>query len=300
MTDQGADDVTSYAADGPPAVEVVGEVSATDQPRTAARAEMDEMCREFARTGQRALRNKIVERHLGTVEPYVRRYSGRGIDAEDLRQAGLLAIVRALDRFDPEMGVAFATFAGRTVEGELKRLLRDRSWAVRPPRQRQELFLVVRRHEDELIQSLGRSPSIRELAGAIGESEENVLEALEAGDARHAKSLDRPVNDQGLTAGSFLESRDNDFTRSEVRLLVESLLEQLDQRSREVIYLRFYQDMGQPEIAERLGLSQSYVSRLIRRILGEMQEELKDVLDDQLDPSPGSGEPSSATQADPQ
>jgi RNA polymerase sigma-B factor len=249
--------------------------SAASSARATKRGEIEELCREYRRTGRRSVRNEIVERHMGVVEPYVHRYSGRGIAAEDLRQTGMLAIIRAVDRFDPDVGVQFATFASRTVEGELKRLLRDRSWSVRPPRRQQEVFLVVRRAEDELSQTLGRPPTIRELAAATDQSEEHVLEALEAGGARHAASLDQPVGEHGQTTASFLGAPDRDANRVEVRMVVERLLEDLDARSREVIQLRFYQEMGQPEIAERLGLSQSYVSRLIRRILATMQEQLE-------------------------
>lgn len=229
-----------------------------------------ELFRRYRATGDRALRNDLVERYVGLSEPHVRRFGGRGIPKEDLRQTALLAVLRAVERFDPELGVSFPTFAGRTIEGELKRFLRDRSWAVRPPRRQQEAFLNVRSAEDELVQELGRSPTVAELAQRIGESEDRVLEALEAAGARRADSIDEPTPRGGPPRA--IGSIDADFGGVEVRLLVEGLLSTLDERERAVIELRFFEDLGQPEIAERLGLSQSYVSRLIRRILGSLRE----------------------------
>jgi RNA polymerase sigma-B factor len=228
--------------------------------------------REYRRTGDRRLRNRLVEMNMALAEPHVRRFGGRGLPKEDLRQMALLAIVHAVDRFDPEMGVAFSTFAGRTIEGELKRFLRDRSWAVRPPRRFQEVFLTVRKAEDELVQQLGRSPTVAELACAVGEDEDLVLEALEAGGARRASSLDQPAVSGGPPRP--VGTADESYARTEVRLLVTNLLETLDERERAVIELRFFEDLGQPEIAERLGLSQSYVSRLIRRILESLRDEI--------------------------
>jgi RNA polymerase sigma-B factor len=228
--------------------------------------------RQYRATSDRGLRNTLVERYVSLAEPHVRRFGGRGIPKEDLRQTALLAVLHAVERFDPEMGVGFPTFAGRTIEGELKRFLRDRSWAVRPPRRQQEAFLNVRSAEDELVQRLGRSPTVAELAVEIGETEDRVLEAIEAAGARRADSLDEPSPRGGPPRA--VRATDNDFADVEVKLLVERLLNTLDDRERQVIELRFFEDLGQPEIAERLGLSQSYVSRLIRRILSALRGSL--------------------------
>jgi RNA polymerase sigma-B factor len=246
-----------------------------DAGAAATRGDDDVMAlfRSYRASGDRALRNQLVERYASLSEPHVRRFGGRGIPKEDLRQTALLAVLRAVERFDPEMGVGFPTFAGRTIEGELKRFLRDRSWAVRPPRRQQEGFLNVRSAEDELVQRLGRSPTVAELAKQIGETEDRVLEALEAAGARRADSLDEPTPRGG--APRPLGQVDGDFAGVEVRLLIERMLATLDERERTVIELRFFEDLGQPEIAKRLGLSQSYVSRLIRRILGALKEGLE-------------------------
>jgi RNA polymerase sigma-B factor len=244
--------------------------------RSSVRADDDlAMFVEYQQTGDRALRNRLVEHHLHLVEPHVRRFDGRGVARDDLRQVALLAILRAVERFDPHRGVSFSTFASRTIAGELKRQMRDQSWAVRPPRGHQEVFLAARKAEDDLIQMLGRSPTVKELARATGNSEDLVLEALEAGGARHAGSLDQPTRAGGPSLKTLVGAPDDRFNQAETRLLVGQLLENLDPRDREIIELRFFENMGQLEIATKLDLSQSYVSRLIRRILVAMREELQ-------------------------
>src|SRR3954468_16509856 len=150
---------------------------------------------EYRRTGDRRLRNELVEQHRGSADYFVKRYARRGVPEDALRQVALLAIVHAVDRFDPDVGVAFSTFASRTIEGELKRYFRDRTWSVRPPRRAQELHLELRRADEDLTQRLGRSPTLTELAAEVGESEDHVLEALEAGVAHQATSLDQPQGD---------------------------------------------------------------------------------------------------------
>lgn len=245
-----------------------------------------DLFREYRATADRRIRNEIVEQHRHLADRFARRYRARGIPVEDLRQTALLAMVRAVDRFDPDHGVSFATFASRTMDGELKRTLRDKAWAVRPPRAAQERHLALRKREEELTHKLGRAPTIAELAEALDASVDEVLEALEAGGARSAAGITR-TNDDGaaVDAEELLSVPESGFDRTDERLVVAALLEQLDERSREVIRLRFFERMGQDEIAQRIGVSQSYLSRLLRKILVELREQLGD-LDaafDQLD-----------------
>jgi RNA polymerase sigma-B factor len=233
---------------------------------------------EYRRTHDRALRNELVEQHRHVADYLVRRYSRRGIPEDDLRQISLLAILAAVERFDPSLEVAFSTFAGRTVEGEIKRYLRDRTWMVRPPRRAQELHLELRQADEDLTHQLGRSPTVAELAAAVDETEDHVLEALEAGVAHQATSLDQPapgLDDDARTLGErVLAGNDDGFGDVESRQVVAELMDELDDRDREVIRLRFFENMTQPEIAERMGVSQSYLSRIIRRILVDMREML--------------------------
>ncbi len=237
-----------------------------------------ERFREYHRTGDRRIRNEIVGQYRYVADRYAMRYGTRGIPVEDLRQTALLAIIRATDRFDPDMGVEFATFASRTVDGELKRWLRDKSWAVRPPRSAQERHLTLRRVDEQLTHRLGRSPNVTELAEAMGETVEHVLEALEAGGARTAGGITR-TGDDGSTvmAEELLSSREQGFGRVDERLLVDDLLATLPERDREVIRMRFFERMGQDDIARRIGVSQSYLSRMLRRILLDLRAQLSEV-----------------------
>jgi RNA polymerase sigma-B factor len=245
---------------------------------TSASAELDGLFRRYAATGDRRLRNDIVERHRSLADAVARRYRSRGIAEDDLRQTALLAMVRAVDRFDPDQGTSFATFAGRTMDGELKRTLRDKAWTVRPPRAAQERYLALRKREEELTHSLGRPPTIAELAAALDVSVDEVLEALEAGGARAAGAITH-TNDDGseVEADAVLSVPEPGFVRTDDRLLVAELLDNLDPRSREVIELRFFQRLGQEEIAARVGVSQSYLSRMLRKILVELREQIGDL-----------------------
>jgi RNA polymerase sigma-B factor len=216
-------------------------------------------------------RNRLVEEHTDLAEHFARRYSGRGLARDDLRQMAMLAMVKAADRYEPERGVAFSTFASRTIDGELKRAFRDRSWSVRPPRALQELHLALRRADEELTHELGRQPKLSELAERLDVGEEDVLEALEAGAAHHADSLDAPVGDSERTTADRLGVGDAGYGRTEGRMLVEDLLETLPERERMILELRFYENLSQEEIADRIGVSQSYLSRLLRRTLLDLR-----------------------------
>lgn len=222
----------------------------------------------------RAQRNQLVEQHLGYVERYVRRYADRGITRDDLRQTALVALVQAADRFDPERGVEFLTFAGATIEGSLKRHFRDRSWAVRPPRRIQELHLRVRRADEDLCQHLGRHPTIVELSEHLEVDIDEIHAALEAGMAHGSVSVEGSSpgheGDDGLEP-SWLGAMDGSYLSAEARLVLKDALATLGPREREVIRLRFVENLSQREIGERMGISQSYLSRVLRRALTSLR-----------------------------
>jgi RNA polymerase sigma-B factor len=251
-----------------------------------------EMFVEFARTRDRRLRNQLVEQHMHVVDYSVRRYSNRGVPTDDLRQVALMAVINAVDRFDPEVGVAFSTFASRTIEGELKRYFRDRTWSVRPPRRAQELHLDLRRMDEELTHVLGRSPTIAELANALDVTEDHVLEALEAGTAHQAASLDQPApgDEDGASRGDrLLGEVDGGYSRVDREMIIRELVADLPERERTIIFLRFFEGLNQPEIAERVGVSQSYLSRILRRTLVDLKErltELPELAPDAEEPDP--------------
>jgi len=245
----------------------------------ALRADTATWFEEYQRTGDREVRNRIVEAHRHVADYYVRRYERRGVHHDDLLQVSLLSIVRAAERYDPARGVEFSTFAGRTIEGELKRFFRDRTWSIRPPRRIQELHLVLRRAQEEMAQTLGRSPTVRELARHCEVSQDDVLEALEASGAHQAASLDRArTSDDDDTGGALgdrvLVAEEVGFDDVDRRDLIEGLLADLPERDRQIIEMRFFEALTQPEIAERVGVSQSYLSRVLRRTLLDLRERL--------------------------
>ena len=243
------------------------------------RAEIAELFREYKRTGDRRLRNRLVEEPLDLPDYHVRRYSGRGVPADDLRQVALLTMLRAVDRFDPDLGVSFGTFASRTIDGELKRWFRDRTWAVKPPRRTQELHLELRQAGEDMTHRLGRPPTVQELADELDETVDHVLEALEAGVAHRAGSLDQPAfeaDDRAPLADRVLATSDPGYDGVDRRMVVVELVQQLPERERDVVMMRFFENMTQPEIAARIGVSQSYLSRLLRKALLHLREALDD------------------------
>jgi RNA polymerase sigma-B factor len=231
---------------------------------------------EYRRTGSRRLRNALVEDNLELVDYYVTRYGRGQVEGDDVRQQAFMALIKAVERFDPEVGVTFKTFANRTIEGELKRLLRDRSWSVRPPRSLQELAVRTRRLEPEMTQELGRTPQVEELAERLDESVDRVLEALSTGGAFRADSLDMPVGDGSITKGATITGEAGDMADVERQIDVERLLEGLDERDRAIIRLRFVERRSQQEIADELDVSQSYLSRLLRQTLTTLRAEIEE------------------------
>jgi RNA polymerase sigma-B factor len=240
-------------------------------PNDAARsAELREKFELFA-AGDKALRDELIEAHLWLADRLARHFANRGEPLDDLYQVSSLALIKAVDRFDPERGVEFTSYATTTIIGELKRHFRDRGWSVRAPRRIQELYLHLGQAISDLSQSLGRSPTIQELAQVTAASEEDVLEALEAGQAYRATSLDAPSEDDD-TLGSHLGDDDIEFANSERRLLLEPYLARLPQRERLILKLRFEEDLTQSEIAQQLGISQMHVSRLLSKCLTRLHE----------------------------
>ncbi len=216
-------------------------------------------------------REEMAIRHLPLAHHLARRYSRRA-DFDDLYQVASFALLKAIDRFDPDRGLAFTSFAVPTIVGELKRYFRDHGWAVRVPRDLQELKLRVDRATESLTSTLGRSPTPGELAAETGASVEQVLEALAARTAHYPDSLDRPVDEDSDEAfGLSVGGEDPDFGRAEDAADVKRLMRSLSEREREILRLRFEEDLTQAEIADKLGLSQMHISRLIRRSIATLQ-----------------------------
>jgi RNA polymerase sigma-B factor len=226
----------------------------------------------YARTRDPAIRGQLVAAHLGLAEYLARRFANRGEALDDLVQVASLGLIKAVDRFDPSRGVEFSTYATHTIVGELKRYFRDKGWAVRAPRRMQELYLRLGKMVATLGQELGRSPTIPELANELSVSEEEVLEALEAGQAYRSASLDAPAgSEEGETLGQRLGNEDPSLEDAERRAMLSPLLAKLAPRERLIVQLRFFEGLTQSEIAERLGISQMHVSRLLVRSVAELR-----------------------------
>jgi RNA polymerase sigma-B factor len=231
--------------------------------------------REYARTGDRDLRERIIMAYVGLSDRLADRYRGnRAAAIEDLRQVARLGLVKAVDRYEPERANPFIPYAVATVVGEIKRYLRDSSWRLRVPRGTKDLALRLCRAVDELPQRLGHSPTVAELAAHLGASEEEVLEAIEVAQTRSAPSLDQPAGDEGdAVLGDFVV----DSTAGEEvenLLVLPSLVKALPERERRIVVLRYVDELTQDQIAERLGISQMHVSRLLRRAIERMRAEL--------------------------
>jgi RNA polymerase sigma-B factor len=219
-----------------------------------------------------AARDAMITENLGLAHQLARRFLHRGEPLEDLVQVASVALVKSVDRFDPDRGVDFAAFATRTIIGELKRHFRDKGWAVRASRRVQELYLELGHATSTLVQQLGRSPTVAELAQMTGSSEEAVLEAIEAGQGYRAASID-PLS-------ARMGERDARFDSVEERALLAPALARLPAREQSILRMRFVQGLTQSEIAVTIGVSQMHVSRLLAASLNELRQHIGNVSSD--------------------
>jgi RNA polymerase sigma-B factor len=216
-------------------------------------------------------RDEVIRRLTPMALGIARRYRGKGISQDDLDQVALLGMLRALDRYDPSIG-AFEPYAAKTISGELKRQLRDRAWSVRVPRSLQERSLRVTRVTQELTQRLGRVPTPGDIAQELDITVDEVLEARGASSAYTSASLDAPFdNDSGWSLGDSLGGEDAALALADKWHGLGPALESLPERQRKILYLRFYEDMTQSEIAEIVGISQMHVSRLLARAIDRLR-----------------------------
>lgn len=221
-----------------------------------------------------ATRHELFDRYHGLAAGLARRMASGG-DAEDLVQVASIGLIKAIDRFAPDMGAAFSTYASRTIEGEMKRYFRDTSWSMRVPRGLKESALLVARRRAELEQELGRSPTVEDIAAGVGLEVDEVIEALRAGDAHTALSIDAPAgDDESPSLAEVLGDSDGRLSRAEAWAAVVPALEHLPERERRIMVLRFFEDMTQSSIAEVMGMSQMHVSRLLRKALDDIRRRL--------------------------
>lgn len=239
------------------------------------RTDQHDLIREYRRTGDPRLREQLVTRYLALSRSLARRFASGGEPLEDLEQVAALALVKAVDGFDPDRGTAFSSYAVPCIAGAIKRHFRDCGWSVRVPRELQERAMRVHQLESELSGALGEAPTVAELAEATALAAEDVLEARVAYRALHASSLDTPTQDADGDAPSLIDTMggdDDGYSTVLDRSALDSLLGGLDERDRAIIELYFREELTQSEIGERLGYSQMHISRLLRKAVGELEK----------------------------
>jgi RNA polymerase sigma-B factor len=255
------------------------------QPGVQARPQREELrrlhrlYRETADPGERGrIREQLVAGYDSLVHFLARRFQNRGEPLEDIVQVGYLGLIKAIDRFDPDLGNEFTTFATPTIMGEIRRYFRDKGWAIRFPRRLQELHQQVIRTNEEMKNQLGRQPTVPEVAERLGVETDDVLEAMEMSTALSPLSIDAAVGGRGEEEGRQLSEavgeEDRNLDRVEMREVLERAMQHLNERERRIVMMRFFDEMSQSEVAKRLGISQMHVSRLQRAALEQLREYL--------------------------
>src|SRR5215203_2111424 len=256
----------------------MAETSTAERPRSATanpidrarRQREDQRLMRKVQTGDERAREELIERYMPLARSLALRYRRASEPLDDLIQVASVGLVKAVDRWDPERGLAFSSHAVPTILGELRRYFRDSTWDVRPARDLQELCLAVEEARDALWLELGRSPTVSDLAEYVSRPPEEVLEALQASEGRSLRSLDAPVHEEegdSASAGDLIGDADPGYDRVEAGATLEQLTSILDERAQEILRLRFGEDLLQSEIAARVGCSQMHVSRIIRSSL---------------------------------
>lgn len=239
--------------------------------------EIERLLALYVQTHSPVYRDRLVEAHLYIAEIVARKFSGRGVDFDDLYQVAALALVKAIERFDPERGVKLASFVTPGMVGEVKNYFRDKSRMIRPPRRTSELVRLVDAAREALTQELNRAPRVDEIAEKANLSEDEVLEALEAASSQPV-SLDMQTSDEDedLSLSSVLGAEEKGFSEFETADMLKRGMARLTEQQRKIIYLRFFENLSQREVAQRIGVSQMSVSRAERSALEKMREALTD------------------------
>ncbi len=237
--------------------------------------DINELFRRYRETGDIAIRNRIVEKYLYIASVLAKKFVGRGVDYDDLYQVASLALIKGVDRFDERKGLQFSTFITPTITGEIKNYFRDRSRLIHLPRRVAELRVSLKKAADEIVSETGKKPTAKQLSEKLGVSEEEVVRAMEAGGV---VSLDRPVesdDDEGMSFYDVLPASDDYFEKLEMDDTVRSALKSLNETERKIVKYRFEDELSQTETAKRLGVSQMFVSRMERKILSKLKDQLK-------------------------
>ena len=297
MTHSYGNEKLPAAASVPPAMPLPPGMSTTTVETTLPRGIVDSnlhnLSHVFAQTRDFNTRELLIMHHQKLVHYVAARFLGSGETLEDLVQVGNIGLINAIDRFDPSRDIKFSTFAMPTIMGEIKRHFRDKTWHVKVPRWLQELSLSARKSQQTLSVRLGRLPTVREIAAELGASEENTLEALEIAHIANAVSLDTRLDPNGSDSATLMDvigRIDSAMHDIEAYTDLRRALGFLDVRERQVIQLRFFDELSQAKIARNLGISQMHVSRLQQRALSRLHELL-------AEPLPSSPRPARRTTA---
>lgn len=239
-----------------------------------------ELYQTYAQNPSVELRNQIVEENLYLVNILIKKYVGRGVEVDDLYQVGALALVHAVERFDPTKGYEFSSFATPTILGEIKKYFRDKQWALKVPRRMKEIATVVQRSIDAFQNEYHRKPTIDEISIDTGFSAEDIIEAMECAKAYGTYSLDKTFEEmgedgEGLSLEKYIGFEDKSFTSIEINEIVEKVLNQLSDTYQVIFRERFVENMTQTQIADRLGISQMTVSRAEKTIRDVFRAELE-------------------------
>lgn len=238
--------------------------------------ETEGLFRKYIKNRDRRTRDHLVIMHQNLVRFLAGKFANRGEPLEDLVQVGVIGLINAIDRFDPDRGTKFSTYATPTIVGEIRRHFRDKAWSLKVPRRLQELNLAANKAADDLSQKLGHPPTIQEIAKQVGASEEETLEAIELGNAYDTVSLDSKLTHEGesapLTLAEFVGDLDGALQNIETYGDLKQAIDSLEPREKAIIYYRFFKDMSQTEVAKRLNISQMHVSRLQQKALKKLKE----------------------------
>lgn len=243
-------------------------------------SEAERLFREYARTRDQHIRGQLIAMHQNLVRFLAGKFANRGEPLEDLVQVGTIGLVNAVDRYDAERGNKFSTYATPTIVGEIRRYFRDKAWSLKVPRRLQELNQAANKAVDVLAVKLGRSPTVAEIARAIGATEEETLEAIELGNAYDTVSLDSRMSTESesapMTLAEFVGGQDQALTSLQEYGDLAAAIEALEERERAIIQLRFFKDLSQAEVAKNLNISQMHVSRLQHRALANLKKILQE------------------------
>jgi RNA polymerase sigma-B factor len=259
-------------------------------PESGSDVETEHLLAEYHRTSDPTLRERLIETHEPLVRFLTSKFKDRGEPFEDLVQVGTIGLIQAIDRFEPERGNRFSTYAIPTIIGEIRRYLRDRAWHVRVPRRLQELNAQAARANEQLTAMLGRPPSVAEIAAAIRASESETLEAMEMGHVHQMVSLESPVKVRGESLSMAVEeivgAPDPNLEKFDRYATLHTAVHRLNERERRIVLLRFFYGLSQTEIAQRLQISQMHVSRLQQRALSHLKALLAEEEEEPPPPAP--------------